>query len=77
MLGTKKAVTGSSDGCMKIWTIETCDIVSELMFRNAHAYSINDISTKPDSDSGEKPFNRFIKYQSNSTSMGNRIKHKF
>lgn len=50
LLGRNKAVTGSSDGCMKIWSIEPCDIVSDRTYNYAHGRQINDISTKPDSN---------------------------
>lgn len=53
ILGTKataKAVTGSSDGCLKVWTVAPCDIVSERTYRMAHNATVTDISSKPASD---------------------------
>lgn len=47
--GKKRAVTGSMDGCLKVWTLEPCDIVSENTFRYAHNEVITDISSKPES----------------------------
>lgn len=45
-----KAVTGSTDGCLKVWQLASCDLVSEKTFRYAHKESITDISSKPQSD---------------------------
>lgn len=47
--GKKRAVTGSMDGCLKVWTLEPCDIVSENTFRYAHDQAITGISSKPES----------------------------
>lgn len=44
-----KAITGSSDGCIKIWDIIT-DLVSENVYRYAHCGIIKGISSKPGSD---------------------------
>lgn len=44
-----KAITGSSDGCIKVWTILT-DLVSENVYRYAHCGIIKGISSKPGSD---------------------------
>lgn len=45
-----KAITGSSDGCIKLWDIIT-DLVSENVYRYAHCGIIKGISSKPGSDS--------------------------
>lgn len=50
VLGKGKALTGSSDGCIKLWDIGTCDLVSEKTYRYAHCGIIHDICSRPDSD---------------------------
>lgn len=50
IIGKKKAVTGSMDGCLKVWDLEPCDLVSERTYRNAHQQMITDISIKPQSE---------------------------
>lgn len=52
MLGgnKNKALTGSSDGCLKVWKVEPCDLVSEKTFQYAHKEVITDISAKPQSN---------------------------
>lgn len=53
LLGGKpdqKVVTGSMDGCIKIWKLAPCDLVSEQTYRYAHKETITDISTKPQSN---------------------------
>lgn len=45
-----KAITGSSDGCIKVWDIIT-DLVSVDVYRYAHCGIIKGISSKPGSDS--------------------------
>lgn len=44
---TTKAVTGSTDGCLKVWELTPCDVVSEQTYRLAHKDIITDISSKP------------------------------
>lgn len=46
----KKAITGSSDCCLKIWTIGPCDLVSDKTYRYAHGDAITEIANKPSSD---------------------------
>lgn len=46
-----KAITGSSDSCIKIWNVGPCDLVSEKTYRYAHADAVTDIASKPDSES--------------------------
>lgn len=44
----EKAITGSStDNCIKLWNISSCDIVSEFTFRYAHADVVTGLSSKP------------------------------
>ncbi|XP_055301987.1 protein valois [Sitodiplosis mosellana] len=45
-----KAVTGSTDGCLKIWKLGACDIISEQTYRYAHKAAITGVSSKPNSD---------------------------
>lgn len=45
-----KAVTGANDGCLKIWKLGPCDLVSEQTYRYAHKEAITDVSSKPQSD---------------------------
>lgn len=44
-----RAMTGASDGCLKIWDMGAGDIMSFNTFRNAHADSITGISSSHDS----------------------------
>lgn len=45
-----KAVTGSTDGCIKVWNIGPCDLLSEKTYEYAHSAAIKTISSKPNSD---------------------------
>lgn len=45
----KVAVTGATDGCLKIWKIESCDLLSDKTYRLAHLEAITDIASKPQS----------------------------
>lgn len=45
-----KALTGSIDGCLKVWKLAPCDLVSEQTYRYAHKEAITDVSSKPQSD---------------------------
>lgn len=47
---TTKAVTGSTDGCIKVWELTPCDVVSERTYRYAHKDIITAISSKPSSN---------------------------
>lgn len=46
----KKAVTGAMDGCLKVWKVEPCDLVSERTYRGAHHEVITAVSAKPKSN---------------------------
>lgn len=46
----KKAITGSTDCCIKIWNVGPCEIVSEKTYRYAHTDAVTDIACKPDSE---------------------------
>lgn len=48
--GKKTAVTGSMDGCLKVWKLEPCEIVSENTFRHAHKEVITGITSHPESN---------------------------
>lgn len=50
ILSKNRAVTGSSDGCIKIWDIESCDLTSSHTYRYAHCRAIHSISSKPDAN---------------------------
>lgn len=44
-----KAVTGSSDCCLKLWHIGACDVVSEKTYLHAHADAITGLAASPES----------------------------
>lgn len=46
----EKAVTGSSDRCIKVWDIGACDLVSVNTYRYAHNQAITGLSAKPTDD---------------------------
>lgn len=46
-----RAVTVSSDRCVKIWEIGPCDIFSERTYRHAHADVVTDVTVKPNCES--------------------------
>lgn len=51
MLGAKNemAITGSStDNCIKIWSIDVCDLISEHTYRYAHTDTVMGLSVKPE-----------------------------
>ncbi|XP_031638317.1 protein valois [Contarinia nasturtii] len=47
--GAKSAVTVSSDGCIKVWLLAPCDIVSDQTYQYAHKEVITGISKQPKS----------------------------
>lgn len=49
-LNKQLAVTGAMDGCVKVWAIAPCDLVSERTYRFAHKEVITDVSNRPDSN---------------------------
>lgn len=42
-----KAITGASDGCLKLWDIGAGDLCSLSTYVKAHAYSITGVSSSP------------------------------
>lgn len=51
LLSKKKAISGSTDGCLKIWTIEPCDLSSAKTFRTAHTDTITGLAGNPKNES--------------------------
>lgn len=45
----KKAITGAMDGCIKLWELAPCDLVSVHTYRYAHKEMVTDITSKPQS----------------------------
>lgn len=50
LLGKNKAITASTDAFIKIWDIESCDLISKKTYSNAHGNIIKGLCSKPDSD---------------------------
>lgn len=47
LLSKTKAITGALDGCLKVWSIEPCDLSSVRTFRKAHTGEITGLSANP------------------------------